>query len=59
MLRVHGNTHSVIVLEKKADSVIIAEGNYSGLIHWGRELARESLETDQHFYVETRYPKDA
>ena len=37
----NGNTHTVIVLEKKEDSVIIAEGNYNGAIHWDRELDRD------------------
>lgn len=59
MLRVRGDTHSVVVLEKKADSVIVAEGNYADTIHWDREITRESLESDRQFYVETRYPKDA
>ena len=58
-LRVNGNTHTVIVLEKKEDSVIIAEGNYNGAIHWDRELDREKLEGDRSFYVETRYPETA
>lgn len=59
MLRVRGNSHTVIVLEKKEDSVIIAEGNYNDAIHWGRELTREYLESDRLFYVETRYPEEA
>lgn len=56
MLRVRGNSHTVIVLEKKTDSVVIAEGNYNDSIHWGRELTREYLESDPLFYGETRYP---
>lgn len=56
MLRVRGNSHTVIVLEKKADSVVIAEGNYNDSIHWGRELTRKYLEDDPLFYAETRYP---
>ena len=59
MLRVRNNTHSVVVLEKKADSVIVTEGNYADSIHWDREITRENLESDKQFYVETRYPKDA
>ena len=59
MLRVRSNSHTVIVLEKKSDSVIIAEGNYNDSIHWGRELTREYLEGDSQFYVETRYPEGA
>ena len=48
-----------MVLEKKADSVIVTEGNYADTIHWDREITRENLESDKQFYVETRYPKDA
>ena len=57
MLRVRGNSHTVIVLEKRENSVIIAEGNYNEAIHWGRELTREYLEGDRLFYAETRYPE--
>ena len=49
-----GDVHSVIVIEKKKDSVIVAEGNYNASVHWGREITRSSLEEDG-FYVDTRY----
>ena len=55
MLRVNNDTHSVIVLEKKADSVVVAEGNFNNSIHWGRELSRQELERGA-FYAESRYP---
>lgn len=51
-----GDYHSVVVLEKKADSVIVTEGNYNSSIHWGREITRSSLESEG-FYVTTRYPE--
>lgn len=54
MVRI-GDYHSVVVLEKKSDSIIVAEGNYNNAIHWGREITRDSLE-EQGFYVDTRYP---
>lgn len=54
MIRI-GDYHSVVVLEKKPDSIIVTEGNYGGTIHWGREITREELE-EEGFYVETRYP---
>ena len=41
MLRINNDTHSVVVLEKKADSVVVAEGNYNNSIHWGREISRD------------------
>ena len=55
VLRVNNDTHSVVVLEKKADSVVVTEGNYNDSIHWDREISRASLEQG-HFYVTTRYP---
>lgn len=54
ILRVNKNTHSVIVLEAREDSVVIAEGNYTSSVHWGRVLTKtEVLAAD---YLMTRYP---
>lgn len=50
-----GNYHTVVALEKKADSIIVTEGNYNSSIHWGREITRDSL-NQTGFYVQTRYP---
>ena len=47
--------HAVIVLEKRADSIIIAEGNAGNEVHWGREITREFLES-HNFSVSSRYP---
>lgn len=44
ILRIDNDTHSVVVLRKLPDSVIVAEGNYNSSIHWNREISRESLE---------------
>lgn len=54
--RVNHNTHAVVVLEKHADSIVVAEGNYNHSIHWGRKLTRQDLE-DGDFYIRTRYPE--
>ena len=54
ILRVNHDTHSVIVLEVKPDSVIVAEGNYNEAIHWGREIAKSAL-IDVGSYIMTRY----
>jgi hypothetical protein len=54
ILRVYNNTHSVIVLEVKANSVIIAEGNYNSSIHWGREMSMSEIQ-DSQSYIMTRY----
>ena len=44
ILRVDNDTHSVIV----------AEGNYNGTIHWGREIPKTQL-VDPSSYIMTRY----
>ena len=55
ILRVKHNSHSVVVLEVLADSVIVTEGNYEGVVHWDRELTRAYLEGGN-FFGTTRYP---
>ena len=54
VLRLNNNTHSVVILEKKANSVILAEGNYNNAVHWGRELSRSEVMAAT--YAWTRYP---
>ena len=54
ILRINGDTHSVIVLEVNSDSVVIAEGNYNSSVHWGRTLSRQVVESAS--YLITRYP---
>ena len=54
ILRVDNDTHSVIVLEVKENSVIVAEGNYNSSIHWGREIPKAKL-IDASSYIMTRY----
>ena len=51
-----GNYHTIVVLEKKSNSVIVTEGNFNSSIHWGREVTRASLEQSG-FSVRTRYPE--
>ncbi len=53
ILRVDNDTHSVIVLAVKESSVIVAEGNYNGTIHWGREIPKTQL-VDPSSYIMTR-----
>ena len=55
MLRINHNAHSVVVLEKRADSVIVTEGNFNSSIHWDREITRQDLEAGN-YEVTTRYP---
>ena len=47
--------HKVVVVEKKADSVIVAEGNFSSEVRWGREITRSELESNN-YGVRTLYP---
>ena len=56
ILRIYNDTHSVIVLEKYSDHVVIAEGNYNSSIHWGRELNKSTVM--QANYILTRYPAE-
>ncbi|MCM1134761.1 MAG: hypothetical protein NC400_04215 [Clostridium sp.] len=53
IVRMNGNTHSVIVLEVNSDSVTVAEGNYNGGVHWGRKISMSSLAGADYFM--TRY----
>lgn len=61
ILRVAGGTHSVIVLKKNDQSVVIAEGNYEddsnriGHVHWGRILTKAEVMSAVN--VITRYPR--
>lgn len=49
-----GNSHSVIVLTKEADSITVVEGNYNSSVHWDRKITSTSL-TSSGFTVYTRY----
>ena len=48
------NARTVIVLEVRSRSVIIAEGNFNSSVHWGRELSFSEIE-DSIDYIWTRY----
>ena len=54
ILRINNNGHSVIILEKYDDHVVIAEGNFNSSIHWGRTLTKQQVLAAD-YYV-TRYP---
>ena len=56
IIRMNYDTHSVIVLVVKDESVIVAEGNYNSSIHWGREILLSEIKKTG-TYVMTRYPK--
>lgn len=48
------DSHSVFVMEKRENSIIVAEGNYASKVHWGREITRAELEKAS-FYMATSY----
>lgn len=56
IIRVYGDTHSVIIIEKTTTGVVLAEGNYNSMVHWGRTMSYAELERDITYYM-TRYPK--
>ncbi len=54
ILRLYGNAHSVIVLQKSAGGVTVAEANYNKSVHWGRAMSEAEVMTAD--FVVTRYP---
>lgn len=56
ILRINGDSHSVIVLEVDRLGVTVAEGNYNSSINWGRFISFETLRRTGD-YVMTRYPR--
>ncbi|MBE6849875.1 MAG: hypothetical protein E7502_08275 [Ruminococcus sp.] len=50
------SSHSVIVLEVKANSVIVAEGNINSMIYWGREISFDEIRGSFESII-TRYPQ--
>ena len=55
ILRVNGNSHSVIVIQKGAGGVTVAEGNYNKSVHWGRAMNPTQVENAD--FIITRYPE--
>lgn len=54
ILRVNNNEHSVTVLEKYSDHVVLAEANVNSSVHWGRTMTRDEVMRAN--YITTRYP---
>lgn len=54
VVRTDYNSHSVIVLEKNRDYIVVAEGNWGGQVVWGRTISKEKINSDC-AYIETRY----
>lgn len=56
IIRINNDSHSVVILEIKSNSYIVAEGNYNSKIHWGREITKSTLQSSFN-YCMTRYPQ--
>lgn len=56
ILRMNNNTHTVIVLQAFDSSVVIAEGNNSGKVHWERVISKAEVMNNTATYI-TRYPE--
>lgn len=57
ILRLNGGAHTVIVLEViDGEGVVIAEGNNSGKVLWGRTLSKDEITQNASNYI-TRYPE--
>lgn len=55
IVRVFGNTHSVVVISVDDKCVTVCEGNYNGAVHWNGKYARSVLDGDM-AYVWRRVP---
>lgn len=56
IVRYLNDTHGVVILEKKENSFLVAEGNFNKSVHWGREVSFAEIQ-ESGSYVITRYPK--
>ena len=56
ILRVSNDAHTVIVLEVSDAGVVVAEGNHSGKVHWGRAISKAEVMSNTSHYI-TRYPE--
>ena len=57
IIRLKGDSHSVVILYKYDNYVIVAEGNFNSSIHWGRTLSKAEILAADYYY--TRYPEQA
>lgn len=54
ILRIDHDTHSVVVLEVGPAGVVVAEGNFAGVVRWGRTISFEELSEGFRYGI-TRY----
>ncbi len=57
ILRMNTDTHTVIVLKVSDTGVVVAEGNNSGKVHWGRAIDKDTVMNNTSHYI-TRYPEN-
>lgn len=55
IIRYMNDCHEVIVLKVKSDYIVVAEGNYNEIIHWGRKIYYDELAKSFTYRI-TRYP---
>ncbi len=55
IVRINNDSHSVIVLEKKKNSIVVVEGAYNYSVHWGREIPMSEVKQTGTYLI-TRYP---
>lgn len=56
LLRMENDTHFVVVLEIRANAIVVAEGNYNEQVHWFREIPMTEVFSAGTVYGITRYP---
>ena len=56
IIRINNDSHSVTVLKKKKNSVVVVEGAYNGSVHWGREISMDYIKKTGSYLI-TRYPE--
>lgn len=56
IIRLNGNSHSVMVIEKDEEGVTLVEGNYNDAVHWDRHISYGELKQIGNYYL-TRYPR--
>ncbi len=56
LLRLPGDAHTVVVLERHPDHIVVVEGNYQGKVHWGRKISAYNVSRSVHYT--TRYPEN-
>lgn len=51
-----GNVHSVVVIGVDKDGVTVVEGNYNGIVNWGRKISNETLLNTYDLQIQSLMP---